>query len=94
MSRGPRCREQNDEDLFSYEDWDLWWQLAAAGFGAGGSHDPARSAGGPRGLLAAILLGAVPGVAMTIIFRNGAYSHPFWSYNNLIIPAPSPWRTR
>ncbi|TMA71344.1 MAG: hypothetical protein E6J77_26390 [Deltaproteobacteria bacterium] len=42
--------------------------------------------GGPRGLLAAILLGAVPGVAMTIIFRNGAYSHPFWSYN-LIIPA-------
>ena len=33
MSRGPRCREQNDEDLFSYEDWDLWWQLAAAGFG-------------------------------------------------------------
>ena len=42
--------------------------------------------GGPRGLLAAILLGAVPGVAMATIFRNGAYSHAFWSYN-LIIPA-------
>ena len=40
----------------------------------------------PGGLLAAILLGAVPGVAMTAIFRNGAYSHAFWSYN-LIIPA-------
>jgi hypothetical protein len=41
---------------------------------------------GPPGLLAAILLGAVPGVGMTILFRNGAYSHAFWSYN-LIIPA-------
>ena len=24
-------RHHYDEDLFSYEDWDLWWQLAAAG---------------------------------------------------------------
>jgi hypothetical protein len=94
VSRGPRCSEQNDEDLFSYEDWDLWWQLAAAGFGAGGSHDPARSAGRSARLARSDPARRRSGVAMTIIFRNGAYSHPFWSYNNLIIPAPSPWRTR
>src|SRR5262249_5223559 len=41
---------------------------------------------GPRGLGIGVLLAAVPGLGMTVIFRNGAHWHAFWAYN-LIFPA-------
>jgi hypothetical protein len=40
----------------------------------------------PRGLGAALLLSAVPGLGMLLIFRQGADRHPFWAFN-LILPA-------
>jgi len=42
--------------------------------------------GWPRGLLAALCLCALPGMAMLLVFRQGADRHPFWAYN-LILPA-------
>jgi hypothetical protein len=40
----------------------------------------------PRGLVTALLLSAVPGLGMLLIFRQGADRHPFWAFN-LILPA-------
>ena len=39
----------------------------------------------PRGLVTALLLSAIPGVAMTVGFANGSYHHAFWAYN-LVLP--------
>ncbi len=40
----------------------------------------------PRGLVTALLLSAVPGLGMLLIFRQGADRHPFWAFN-LILPS-------
>jgi hypothetical protein len=40
----------------------------------------------PRGLVPALLLSAVPGLGMLLVFRQGADRHPFWAFN-LILPA-------
>jgi hypothetical protein len=40
----------------------------------------------PRGLVTALLLSAVPGLGMLLIFRQGADRHPFWAFN-VILPA-------
>jgi hypothetical protein len=40
----------------------------------------------PHGLVPALLLSAVPGLGMLLIFRQGADRHPFWAFN-LILPA-------
>jgi hypothetical protein len=40
----------------------------------------------PRGLVTSLLLSAVPGLGMLLIFRQGADRHPFWAFN-LILPA-------
>ncbi|MBN1207689.1 MAG: glycosyltransferase family 39 protein [Myxococcaceae bacterium] len=40
----------------------------------------------PRGLVPALLLSAVPGLGMLLIFRQGADRHPFWAFN-LILPS-------
>lgn len=42
--------------------------------------------GRPRGLVTTLLLSAVPGLGMLLIFRQGADRHPFWAFN-LILPA-------
>jgi hypothetical protein len=40
----------------------------------------------PRGSAAALLLSAVPGVGMIVLFPSGSHAHAFWAYN-LILPA-------
>jgi hypothetical protein len=40
----------------------------------------------PRGSAVALLLGAVPGVGMTVLFPSGSHAHAFWAYN-LVLPA-------
>jgi hypothetical protein len=40
----------------------------------------------PYGVAVALLLSAVPGLGMTVLFPSGAHHHAFWAYN-LILPA-------
>lgn len=47
---------------------------------------PFLARGLPREAKVAMLVAAVPGVGMLLIFRQGAFKHPFWGYQ-LLFPA-------